>query len=451
MQSPIYQFPEDFIWGAIASSYQIEGAWSEDGKGESIWDRFCRLPDRILNGDSGELAVDHYHRMPEDVSWMKEIGLDSYSFTISWPRVLPQGTGEVNRAGWDFYDRLVDELLDAGIQPKATLYHWDLPAALQDQGGWLNRDCIDWYADYADLAFQTLADRVKLWATHNEPWVAAFLGYAEGIHAPGICDATKAYQVAHHLTLAHARAVDVFHAGGYQGEIGLILNLNHTFPGSDRDEDILAARRVYDETHSLWLDPLIHGSYPEEFLAWLGPNGPDIHPDDLSAIQGRLDYLGINHYNTDKVYYDHFAGRLKARLEPYSAPGFGLTQMGWGINPRGLKSEVLNVHSNYGQPKIILTENGCAALDIPDQRGYVNDLERIRFLRAHIISLHEAIQEGANVKGYYVWSILDNFEWERGYSMKFGLIRVDPRSLERIPKHSAAWYSDVIANNGVRA
>ncbi|MFL7812310.1 MAG: GH1 family beta-glucosidase [Anaerolineales bacterium] len=451
MKNPIYHFPDEFIWGAIASAYQIEGAWNEDGKGESIWDQFCRLPDRILNGDSGKIATDHYHRMPEDVQLMKEIGLASYSFTISWPRVMPLGAGEQNSAGWDFYDRLVDALLEAGIRPKATLYHWDLPAALQARGGWLNRDCVDWFSDYAENAFQVLADRVDLWATHNEPWVAAFLGYGAGIHAPGINDVSKAYQVAHHLLLGHARAVDVFHSGGYQGEIGLILNLNHTIPGSDREEDIQAARRIYAETHSLWLEPLIHGSYPEDLLDWLGPISPTINGGDLAAIKGRLDYLGINHYNSDKVYYDHFGGWLKARLEPYSAPGFGLTQMGWGINPAGLKAEVLNVHENYGQPKIILTENGCAALDQPDTNGYVDDLERIRFLRAHIIALHEAIQEGAQVKGYYVWSILDNFEWERGYSMRFGLIRVDPDTLERIPKHSAAWYSEVISTNGVRA
>lgn len=449
MKTIHYAFPENFTWGAIASAYQIEGAWNEDGKGESIWDQFSRLPDRVLNGDTGEIATDHYHRMPADVRLMKEIGLDSYSFTISWPRILPEGTGKVNLKGLDFYDRLVDELLSADIWPKATLYHWDLPFPLQERGGWPCRDSIDWFGEYAAVAFDKLADRVNLWATHNEPWVAAFLGYGIGIHAPGINDATQAFQAAHHLLLAHAKAADIYRSGNYGGEIGLILNLNHLIPGSDREEDIQATQRVYDETHSLFLDPIFLGKYPEKFLEWLGPNQPLIEAGDLDLLKGSSDYLGINHYNSDKVYYDHFGGWLKARLEPYSAPGWGVTQMGWGINPAGLKKEVLNIVNNYGHPKIFLTENGCAALDQPDENGFVNDLDRIRFLKEHIIALHEAIQEGANVKGYYVWSILDNFEWERGYSKKFGLIRIDPKTLDRIPKHSAAWYSDVIKNNGV--
>lgn len=449
MKTIHYTFPENFTWGAIASAYQIEGAWNEDGKGESIWDKFSRLPDRVLNADTGEIATDHYHRMPDDVRLMKEIGLDSYSFTISWPRILPEGTGKVNLKGLDFYDRLVDELLNAGIWPKATLYHWDLPVPLQERGGWPCRESIDWFGEYAAVAFDKLADRVNLWATHNEPWVAAFLGYGIGIHAPGINDATQAFQAAHHLLLAHAKAVDIYRSGHYDGEIGLILNLNHLIPGSDREEDIQATKRVYDETHSLFLDPIFLGKYPERFLEWLGPNQPLIEAGDLDLLKGSSDYLGINHYNSDKVYYDHFGGWLKARLEPYSAPGWGVTQMGWGINPAGLKKEVLNIVNNYGHPKIFLTENGCAAVDQPDENGFVNDLDRIRFLKEHIIALHEAIQEGANVQGYYVWSVLDNFEWERGYSKKFGLIRVDPETLDRFPKHSAAWYSDVIKNNGV--
>ena len=333
-----YTFPENFTWGAIASAYQIEGAWNEDGKGLSIWDQFSSLPDRILNGDTGKIAADHYHRMPEDVLLMKEIGLDSYSFTISWPRILPEGTGKVNPKGLDFYDRLVDELLNAGIRPKATLYHWDYPATLLERGGWPCRDSIDWFGDYAALAFEKLADRVDLWATHNEPWVAAFLGYGMGVHAPGICDARLAYQTAHHLLMAHANAVAIYRSGNYGGEIGLILNLNHLIPGSDREQDIQATQRVYDETHSLFLDPIFLGKYPEKFLEWLGPNQPRIEPGDLDQLHGAADYLGINHYNTDKVYYDHFGGWLKARLEPYSAPGWGVTQMGWGINPAGLKT-----------------------------------------------------------------------------------------------------------------
>ena len=446
----LYQFPENFIWGAIASAYQIEGAWDEDGKGESIWDHFVRLPDRILNGDTGENATNHYHLMPDDVKLMKDLGLNSYSFTLSWPRIIPDGKGQTNQKGLDFYQRLVDHLLQAGIRPKATLYHWDLPAALQEKGGWPNRDSVGWFSDYSEVVFNALADRVDLWATHNEPWVAAFLGYGAGLHAPGINDATQAYQAAHHLLLAHARAVEIYRSENYGGEIGLILNLNHLIPGADKEDDIQAAQRVYDETHGLFLDPIFLGKYPEDLYSWLGPNQPKIEPGDLKILQGAADYLGINHYNSDLVFSDLFGSWLKARLEPYSAPGWGQTQMGWGINPQGLKAEVLNIVDNYGHPKMYLTENGCAASEIPDQNGFVNDLDRIRFLRAHIIALHEAIEEGANVQGYYVWSILDNFECERGYSKKFGLVRVNLDTFQRIPKQSYYWYRDVIRNNAVK-
>lgn len=443
-------FPEDFQWGAAASAYQIEGARDEDGKGKSIWDLFVRLPDRIMHGDTGDVACDHYHRMPEDVRLMKQIGLPSYSFTVSWPRVLPEGEGEVNERGLDFYDRLVDRLLEAGISPKVTLYHWDLPQALQEKGGWPHRDSINWFTDYARVVFERLSDRVNMWATHNEPWVAAFMGYGQGIHAPGICDATKAFQTAHHLMMAHARAVELFRQSGYPGEIGLILNLNGLRPASDSEEDRAACQRVYDETHSLFLDPLYRHQFPNQFFDWLGPHAPDIQPGDLEAIAGSTDYLGLNHYNTDFVRHDHFGGWLKARLEPYAAPGWGKTEMGWGINPEGLKQELLNLKENYGNPKVYVTENGCAAPDTPDENGFVRDLDRIRFLKAHLIALHEALKEGANVHGYYTWSVFDNFEWERGYSKRFGLVRVNYQTLERIPKLSAHWYRNVIRDNAVQ-
>ncbi len=444
-----YQFPENFLWGTAASAYQIEGAWDADGKGRSIWDTYTRLPDRILNGDTGNVACDHYHRMPEDVALMKEMGIPCYSFTVSWTRILPQGRGEVNPKGLDFYDRLVDALLAAGIQPKATLYHWGFPQALQDLGGWPNRDSANWFADYASVVFEALADRVKIWATHNEPWVAAFLGYGAGIHAPGICDATKAYQTAHHLMLAHAKAVQVYRQGGYDGKIGLILNLNHLMPESDRPEDITATQRVYDETHSIFLDPIYKGSYPEKFFEWLGPHRPDIEPGDLASMRGTCDYLGLNHYNSDTVAYDLFGGWLKARLTPYAAPGWGYTEMGWGINPAGLKAEVMNIKDNYGNPDLYLTENGCAMPDQPDENGFVADYDRIRFIKAHMLALHEAIQEGANVHGYFLWSFFDNFEWERGYSKRFGLVRVNYNTLERAPKQSAYWFRDVIRKNAI--
>jgi len=442
-------FPNDFLWGVAASAYQIEGAYNEDGKGESIWDRFTRWPAHILNGDNGNVACDHYHRMPEDVALMKGLGIPLYSFTISWSRVIPQGHGAVNEKGLDFYDRLVDELLLADIQPLATLYHWEFPQALEDLSGWPNRDVTDWYADYARVVFEKLADKVKIFSTFCEPWVSAFLGYGTGLHAPGICDYSKAYQTAHHLLLAHGKAVQAYREGGHDGQIGMALNLNGLIPASESEEDRAATQRVHDETHALFLDPLYNGTYTEALYEYVGPHQPKVQTDDAKIISQPIDFLGLNYYNTDYVKFDLFGGLNKARLIPYSAPGWGRTEMNWGIDPDGIKREVLYVKENYGNPKIYLMENGCAMPDVPDENGFVTDWDRINFLRAHIRSLHEAIEQGANVHGYFAWSILDNFEWERGYSRRFGLVRVDYETMERIPKQSAYWYRDVIASNAI--
>lgn len=442
-------FPKDFLWGVAASAYQIEGAHNEDGKGESIWDRFTRWPAHVLNGDNGNIACDHYHRMPEDVALMKMLGIPLYSFTISWSRVVPQGYGTVNEKGLEFYDRLVDELLASDIQPFATLYHWEFPQALEDLGGWPNRDVTDWYADYARVVFEKLADRVKIFSTFCEPWVSAFLGYGNGLHAPGICDYSKAYQTAHHLLLAHGKTVQAYREGGYDGQIGMALNLNGLIPASDSEEDRAATQRVHDETHALFLDPLFNGTYAEAMYEYVDPHQPKAQADDAKVISQPIDFLGLNYYNTDYVEFDLFGGLNKARLIPYSAPGWGRTEMNWGIDPDGIKREVLHVKENYGNPKIYLMENGCAMPDVPNENGFVADWDRINFLRAHIRSLHEAIQEGANVHGYFAWSILDNFEWERGYSKRFGLVRVNYETLERTPKQSAYWYRDVIANNAI--
>lgn len=442
-------FPDDFLWGTAASAYQIEGAYKEGGKGESIWDRFVRWPAHVLNGDTGEVACDHYHRMSQDVALIKELGIPCYSFTTSWTRILPQGRGMVNPKGLDFYDRLIDELLAASIQPKVTLYHWDFPQALQELGGWPNRDVADWFADYARIVFDKCADRVKLWATHNEPWVAAFLGHAFGLHAPGICDYSQAYQTAHHLLLAHGKAVQVFREGGYDGQIGLVLNLNGLVPASDSDEDRVAAQRVHDETHALFLDPVFNGTYPQALFDYIGPHQPKVQAGDAQIISQPIDFLGLNYYNTDYVAFDLFGGLNKARLTPYSAPGWGRTEMNWGINPDGLKREVLYIKEKYGNPTLYLTENGCAMPDVPDENGFVADWDRIDYLRAHLRALHATIEEGANVHGYFVWSVFDNFEWERGYGPRFGLVRVNYDTLARTPKQSAYWYRDVIASNAI--
>ena len=442
-------FPNNFLWGASASAYQIEGAYNEDGKGKSIWDTFTRWDAHVLNGDNGDIACDHYHRMPQDVALFKELGIPSYSFTIAWTRVLPEGRGQVNAKGLDFYDRLVDNLLEANIRPKATLYHWDLPQKLQDLGGWVNRDSVQWFGDYAKIVFDKLADRVKMWATHNEPWVASFLGYASGFHAPGICDYSKAYQTAHHLLMAHGKAVQIYREGNYGGEIGLILNLNGFIPATDSEEDKAATQRVHDETHALFLDPIFNGKYPQAHLKYIGAHQPKIHAGDLQLIQEKIDFLGLNYYNTDLVAYDIFGGLNKARIIPYSAPSWGRTEMNWGINPPGILGEVLHIKENYGNPDLYITENGCAMPDKPDEKDFVEDWDRIRYIKAHLQELHKAIELGVNLKGYFVWSIFDNFEWERGYSQRFGLVRINYETLERIPKQSAYWFKDVIEKNGI--
>ncbi|MFQ5410137.1 MAG: GH1 family beta-glucosidase [Anaerolineales bacterium] len=442
-------FPDDFIWGAAASAFQIEGAWNEDGRGESIWDRFAHRPYNIVSGEDGDIACDHYHRMPEDVALMRELGLRAYRFSISWPRVLPSGTGTVNASGLDFYDRLVDTLLSADIRPLATLYHWDLPQALQDRGGWAHPEIAHWFADYAGHVFERLGDRVTLWGTLNEPWVMAFLGYAHGAHAPGICDHSQAYQAAHNQLRAHARAVQVFRDGAHSGQIGIILDLNHFVPASDAPADVDACRRAQLEFHDLFLEPLFHGSYPQELMEWIGPHRPDIAPGDMDMIRGSLDYLGVNYYRTELVAYAQDGGMLKTKFEPLSAAAFGLTEMGWGINPSGLAAVLLQVTDRFDTPTLLVTENGCALRETPDAHGFVHDPGRIAYLREHLRAIHAAIERGADVRGYFVWSLLDNFEWTWGYTQRFGIVRVDYDTLRRIPKHSALWYRDVIRSNSL--
>jgi beta-glucosidase len=346
------QFPPGFLWGAATAAYQIEGAWNEDGKGESIWDRFTHRPYRIFNGDTGDVACDHYHRMPEDVGLMKELGLKTYRFSISWPRVLPEGRGRVNQKGIDFYERLVDKLLAAGIVPNATLNHWDLPQVLQEQGGWPNRDSVEWFGDYARLMFERLGDRVALWATHNEPWVVAFIGYALGDFAPGIADYSQAFQAVHHLLLGHGKAVQVFREGGYKGEIGIVLDLHPSQPATTSEADQAACRRRYEMAHGIFLDPLFKGHYPEKLLEWIGPQAPRIQAGDMNLINQPIDFLGVNYYMTFAVYFSSRGGLFKLETNYISAPNWGHTSMGWGINPPGLMATLLNLKENYVNPKI---------------------------------------------------------------------------------------------------
>ncbi len=441
-------FPSNFVWGVAASAYQIEGAWNEDGKGESIWDRFAHRPFAIRNGDTGDVACDHYHRMPEDVALMRDLGLRSYRFSIAWSRVLPEGRGRVNPQGLGFYDRLVDALLEAGIAPCACLYHWDLPQAIQDLGGWANRQTADWFAEYAQVMYARLGDRVPRWGTHNEPWVAAFLGHGMGIMAPGLADASLAYTAAHTLLLAHAKAVQAYRAGGQQGEIGVILDVEHAFPASESEADQEACQRYSEHYAGLFADPLFKGHYPEKLMAWLGPMAPKTQPGDLELIAQPIDYLGINYYRGVEVRYGT-GSYLKCDVEHRSEPLWGPNEMGWGVYPGGLTQVLLRFKEQYGNPRLFVTENGVPTPDQPGPDGYVDDRARINYLRAHILAAYDAIQLGANLQGYYVWSLLDNFEWAEGYTPRFGLVRVDFPTGRRIPKRSFGWYRDVIARNGL--
>lgn len=443
------QFPDDFLWGAATSSYQIEGAWDADGKGENVWDRFSHKPYRVMNGDTGDVACDHYHWMPEDVAIMRELGLQSYRFSVSWARVLPEGRGAVNEKGLDFYDRLVDELLAADIKPNATLNHWDFPQAMQDAGGWPHRDSADWFAEYAQVMFERLGDRVDYWATHNEPWVVAFVGYAMGRMAPGLNDYSKAFQSVHHLLLAHGRAVQIYRQGGYPGKIGIVLNMGHIQPASDSEADRDAARRVYESFVPLFLGPIYEGRYPERLFDWIGPQAPDVQEGDMELIHRPIDWVGINYYHTQSVRHNVHAGGVNAEVHTVSEPAWGRTVMDWGIAPGGLKHVLLDVDEKYGSPALFVTENGTALEDTPDETGYVYDTGRANFIRGHLLAVHDAIQAGADVRGYYVWSFLDNFEWAWGYGPRFGIVRVNFDTLARTPKHSALWYRDVIAQNAV--
>ena len=442
-------FPDDFLWGAATASYQIEGAWQDDGKGESIWDHFSHQPYRIINGDTGDVACDHYHHMPNDVELMKDLGLKSYRFSINWPRILPEGIGKVEVRGLDFYDRLVDRLLEAKIIPMATLNHWDFPQALQDKGGWPNRDSVSWFTEYAQVVFERLGDRVPFWATHNEPFVVAMMGYGYGVFAPGIASTPQALQATHHLHLAHGQSVKLYRQMGLKGQIGIVLNLATFKPKTDRPEDTAAAKRMEDSLNNLYLDPIFKGCYPEDFMTWLGDSAPKIKDGDMAVINQPIDFLGVNFYFAQTVSYSPH-GFLKLQSEQIIDPGWGMTLKGWGICPSQLTELLVHLKENYGNPAIFITENGTALGEQADQSGYVYDQGRINYLRAHFKAAHEAIQQGVDLKGYYVWSLMDNFEWAEGYDLRFGLIHVDfeDQGRKRTPKASFNWYRDVIKRNG---
>ncbi len=442
-------FPAGFLWGVATSAYQIEGAWDEDGRGMSVWDAFARLPYRIADGSSGDVACDHYHRMPDDVALMRSLGLGAYRFSIAWPRILPTGKGPVNEAGLDFYDRLVDELLAAGIAPVATLNHWDLPAALEASGGWRDRATVGAFADYAAIMFDRLGDRVSTWFTHNEPWCQAFLGHATGHHAPGGCDWSAGYQVAHHLLVSHGLAVQAFRASGATGRIGIALNPQRYVSASDDDADRSARDRVWANSVELFLDPIAHGRYPEALMTWIGRHAPTIQPGDLETIHQPIDLLGVNYYDAETISFDVDGSLLKAHSEPRPDPGWGRTAMGWGIAPSGLTTVLTDLDARYPGLAMMITENGCAIDDRADPAGVVDDRERIDYLRAHVEALGVALDRGVDVRGYLVWTLFDNFEWAWGYTRRFGLYAVEAGTGRRLPKASARWYASVVRANGL--
>lgn len=438
-------FPQDFIWGAATSAYQIEGSPLADGAAPSIWHRFARLPGVIANGDTGDMVCDHYRRYHDDIRLMQSLGLKAYRFSVSWSRILPAGRGRINTRGLDFYQRLVDALLTAGIEPFLTLYHWDLPAALDDLDGWVNRDIASWFADYAHALFRALDGKVKRWVTLNEPWVVADAGYLHGVHAPGHASPREAPLVAHNLLRAHALAVQAFRADG-QGEIGLVVNLEPKYAASDRAEDRAAMARAHAYMNRQYLDPVFLGTYPEEMAEIFGDLWPRFAQDDMNLIREPFDFLGVNYYTRSVNRADPLSPPVAAT--PVIQKGAEYTEMGWEVFPEGLQETLLWIKGRYGNVPLFITENGAAFADPPPVDGRVVDSQRIDYLRAHLLAAHEAIRGGVNLRGYFVWSLLDNFEWSYGYSKRFGLVHVDFTTQQRTPKASAGFYSRVIQSSG---
>lgn len=441
------EFPRDFLWGAATSAYQIEGSPLADGAGISNWHRFAHTPGRVANEENGDVACDHYRRYRDDVALMRELGLKAYRFSIAWSRVLPEGTGAINEKGLDFYRKLVDELLRAGIQPLATLFHWDLPAAIDDRGGWLNREIAGWFAEYARVVFRALADRVPMWATLNEPWVVTDGGYLHGPLAPGHRNLFEAPIASHNLLRAHAEAVKAYRAMGKQA-IGIVVNLEPKYPASQSAEDLEATRRAEAYMNRQYLDPLFLGIYPEEMPRLFGQAWPRFPEADLQAIRQPIDFLGINYYKRAVTRND--PQQLIDRAASVRQPRATYTMTDWEVFPPGLTDTLLWVKQRYGDLPLYVTENGAAFYDPPvASNGKVDDPLRIDYLRGHILAARSAIERGVNLRGYFVWSLLDNFEWAHGYSKRFGLIHVDYETQKRTPKASARFYSEVIRANGL--
>ncbi|HEY3310266.1 MAG TPA: GH1 family beta-glucosidase [Anaerolineales bacterium] len=434
-------FPPNFVWGAATAAYQVEGAWNEDGKGESIWDRFSHTPGRIVDGSTADVACDHYHRYQEDIALMRQLGLKAYRFSVSWPRVLPHGHGLVNSAGLDFYDRLVDALLGADIDPYITLHHWDYPQALFEQGGWLNRDNLAYFADFAALMAKRLGDRIQRWVTFNEPGVIATDGYVNGAHAPGVKNDRKmARQVAHHLLVAHGLAVQALRSLNPALELGIVLSQWNVEPASDDPADVAAARLHWDSTETGFLHPIFLGHYHPAMLVAAGSEMPVIKPGDMALASQKLDFLGLNSYSRTVI-------GAQGVLAPI--PGSEYTSMGWEVCAPAFRRVLNRINQDYSLPPIYITENGASFEDVVTSAGRIHDERRLNYLRQHFTQLRLAMQDGVDVRGFFVWSLLDNFEWGQGFSKRFGLVHVDYATLKRTIKDSGEWYSRVISANSL--
>jgi beta-glucosidase len=436
------RFPSGFTWGFAASAYQIEGAVAEDGRGTSIWDTFSRLPGAISDGQTGDVACDHYHRFRDDAALMGELGASAYRFSVAWPRIQPEGTGAANERGLDFYDRLVDALLSAGVRPLANLFHWDLPQALQDRGGFADRAAVEWFVDYAVLVAKRLGDRVSDWMTFNEPAVFAFLGHADGVHAPGLRDWPTALRVADSQLRAHAAAGSAIRTLVKAARIGIAIDVNEVVPATIGERDTRAAAQWSSARDAWFLDPLFGRGYPELGLEAHRAAGHLQGVELTEPPPGDLDYLGLNYYRRDTV------GALSDRPFDWTVgarPGTDQTQMDWEVAPDGLRDVLLSLHREYAPREIVITENGAAYPDEVDAHGRIRDDDRIRYLARHVAGAAEALEAGVPLTGYFVWSLLDNYEWSFGYTRRFGLVRVDFANQRRTRKASADWYARLIA------
>lgn len=465
------EFPQGFLWGAATAAFQIEGAAHTDGREDSVWDTFCRVPGAVLGGDDGEVACDHYHRYREDVALLSDLNLDTYRFSSSWARVQPGG-GAVNQKGLDFYSRLVDELLAKDLLPWITLYHWDLPQAIEDQGGWTNRDTAYRFADYAVTMHEALGDRVGVWTTLNEPWCSAFLGYTGGVHAPGRQSRPDGLAAAHHLLLGHGLAVQALRERAPEANLGITLNFTVADPLDPDDAgDVDAARRIDGQFNRIFLDPVIKGEYPADVLADVEEYGfaEHVRDGDLEIISSPIDALGVNYYHGELVSsrpasttLDGSAPVERPSSSPYPAAdgvfnhprGLPVTDQSWEVQPEGLTRLLNRLQADYTGPAgvpLYITENGCAYDDVVEADGSVDDQNRLEFFDAHLRAVKDAIDDGADVRGYFAWSLLDNFEWSWGYSKRFGIVRVDYETQERTVKASGHWFSQVASQNAVPA